>query len=182
MSFPCGNHQNSRNSSTHLPSTPLLRRPGNGHGQHMVVIDVPAIMPCAAIPVKMVPGAIDFLPAGGRAAFVLPQTLPLSIFRPHVIPCPRQADIPPAADMAIAAVRAAMNFDFIGVNSLITIIWSRNGNGPPLIQSFNAIPEAEGKGDIPPYKSSGICYNPKDLQPPRHHEGTRDSSALALQF
>ncbi len=117
MSFPCGNHQNSRISSTHFPSTPLLRRPGNDHGQHMVVIDVPAIMPCAAIPVKMVPGAIDFLPAGGRAAFVLPQTLPLSIFRPHVIPCPRQADIPPAADMAIAAVRAAMNFAFIFICS-----------------------------------------------------------------
>ena len=87
MSFPCGNHQNSRISSTQFPSTPLLRRPGNGHGQHMVVIDIPAIMPCAAVPVKMVPGAIDFLPAGVRAAFVLPQILPLSIFRPHVIPC-----------------------------------------------------------------------------------------------
>ena len=78
--------------------------------------------------------------------------------------------------------RALSHVCALGANSLVTIIWAGNGNGPPLVQKFNAIPEAEGKGDIPPYKSSGICYNPKDLQPPRHHEGTRDSSALALQF
>ena len=78
--------------------------------------------------------------------------------------------------------RALSHVCALGDNSLVIIIWAGNGNGPPLVQKFNAIPEAEGKGDIPPYKSSGICYNPKDLQPPRHRGGTRDSFAPALQF